>query len=108
MILSIYSKKGKSLIVCNVYLGGGFKYGDSLMYMESFTHIIEHIRKTGGIDARIFSIEYGLAPEVNYFRSKEDCVNGYRYLVNDLQLNPKKIVFGSYSIFARKVIPFIF
>lgn len=70
------------------------------MYMESFTHIIEHLKKTRGIDARIFSVEYGMNPEVNYERTKQDCLNGYKYLIQDLKLNPKKIVFGKFLLAA--------
>lgn len=77
--------------------GGGFRMGDSLMYMESFTHIIEHLRKARGLNVRIFSVDYAKTFENNYARSKEDCLNGYRYLVQDLKIDPKKIVFAGDS-----------
>ncbi|KAL7315952.1 hypothetical protein PS15m_005111 [Mucor circinelloides] len=77
--------------------GGGFRYGDSLMYMESFIHIIEYLRETRGLNVRIFSIEYNRMPEVNYYKTKEDCLNGYRYLINHVKIDPKKIVFAGDS-----------
>jgi acetyl esterase/lipase len=63
------------------------------MYMESFIHIIEHL-KAKGIEARIFSIEYRRNPEVDYHQTKEDCMDAYRYLIHDLNINSNKIVFG--------------
>jgi acetyl esterase/lipase len=62
--------------------------------MESFIQIIEHLKMSRGIKARIFSVEYGLNPEANYDRTKEDCLNAYRYLIQDLNIDSKKIVFG--------------
>lgn len=92
-VISYYTKR-VIVIMCNV--GGGFRMGDSLMYMESFTHIIEHLRTTRGLNVRIFSVDYGKMLDANYSRSKEDCMNGYRYLVQDLKIDPKKIVLGMY------------
>lgn len=67
------------------------------MYMESFIHIIEYLRETRGMNVRIFSIDYNRMPEVNYDRTKEDCLNGYRYLINHVKIDPKKIVFAGDS-----------
>lgn len=78
-------------------IGGGFRLGDSLMYMESFIHIIEYLKETRGLNIRIFSVEYNRMPEVNYYRTKEDCLNGYRYLINDVKIDPKTIVFAGDS-----------
>ncbi|GAA5801860.1 hypothetical protein HPULCUR_007315 [Helicostylum pulchrum] len=72
--------------------GGGFRAGNPTMYMESFIHIIDHIAKTRGMKTHIFSVEYAKIPDFKYFRAKEDCINGYRYLVQDLGIDPKKIV----------------
>lgn len=65
------------------------------MYMESFIHIIDHIEKTRDKKTRIFSVDYGLMPDFKHSKAKEDCLNGYRYLLNDLNIDPKKIVFGT-------------
>ena len=86
-----------TILVCGVTLfeiGGGFRVGDSLMYTESFKHIVDHLKSTRGMNVRIFSINYGMFPEAKYTQSKEDCIQGYRYLVEDLKINPKRIVFG--------------
>lgn len=72
--------------------------GDSLMYMDSFVEIIDHLKQTKGMDACIFSIDYSRSPEVKYNRTKEDCLNGYRYLVNELKIDPKRIVFSKRNI----------
>ncbi|KAI9484168.1 MAG: Alpha/Beta hydrolase protein [Benjaminiella poitrasii] len=90
------SAKEADLIIYYIH-GGGFRVGDSLMYMESFIHIIQYLKKTRDMNARIFSIEYNRMPEVNYRHTREDCLNGYRYLIEELKLNPKKIVFAGDS-----------
>ncbi|KAI8988092.1 Alpha/Beta hydrolase protein [Mycotypha africana] len=77
--------------------GGGFRFGHSLMYMESFIHIIEHLKKQKKLKTRIFSIEYSLMPKVTYDRTKQDCMEGYRYLIEDLKLDSKKIVIAGDS-----------
>lgn len=73
------------------------------MYMDSFIHIIDHTAKTRGMKTRIFSIEYGKIPDSNYVRAKEDCINGYRYLVQDLGIDPKKIIVGKVNKKRKKV-----
>jgi acetyl esterase/lipase len=77
-----------------LYTGGGFKIGNSTMYMDSFIHIIEHLRKTKGLDVRIFSIDYDMMPDVQYAKTKEDAMKGYMYLIQDLEINPKKVIVG--------------
>lgn len=84
-------------------LGGGFKMGHSLMYMESFIHIIDYLKEKRGIEARIFSAEYGMKPEVDYHRTKEDCMNAYRYLIQDLGISAKRIVFGRSLYVSRPI-----
>lgn len=71
--------------------------------MESFIHIIDHTAKTRGMKTRIFSVEYGKIPDFNYVRAKEDCINGYRYLVQDLGIDPKKIIVGKVNKKRKKV-----
>ncbi|KAG2210044.1 hypothetical protein INT47_003480 [Mucor saturninus] len=85
-----HTAKEADLIIYFIH-GGGFRVGHSLMYTDSFMRII-HRLKEKGMDARIFSIDYGLCPEVQFDRSKQDCMDGYRYLVKELQIDPKRIV----------------
>lgn len=62
------------------------------MYTDSFMEIIDCLLKTKNMVARIFTIDYSLAPEVQFDRTKQDCMDGYRYLVNELKVDPKHIV----------------
>lgn len=78
-------------------IGGGFRFGDSIMYMDSFMHIINHLKKTKGLNVRIFSIEYTRMPEVKYENTKQDCLDGYRYLVKALHVPANKIIFAGDS-----------
>ncbi|ORZ03500.1 Alpha/Beta hydrolase protein [Syncephalastrum racemosum] len=77
--------------------GGAFRMGHALMYMASFTTILEQLQKEHGIRARIFSIEYGLSPEVTWPQPREQCEEAYRYLVQDLGIPNSKIVMGGDS-----------
>lgn len=40
----------------------------------------------------MFSIDYNMAPEVNFSRTSADALGGYRYLVDELKIHPKRIV----------------
>ncbi|KAI8972752.1 Alpha/Beta hydrolase protein [Pilobolus umbonatus] len=77
--------------------GGGFRTGQSTMYMESYIHIIEYLKRKRNMNVRVFTVDYRRLPETNYYQTKEDCMTGYRYLVQDLGIDPKKIVFAGDS-----------
>lgn len=68
------------------------------MYTDSFMEITEYLQKTKNMDARIFSIEYSMSPEVQFERTKQDAIDGYRYLVQELGIDPKRIVFSKLII----------
>jgi hypothetical protein len=68
--------------------------GQPTMYLESYIHIIEYLKKTRNMDVRVFAVQYQMRPEVNYSTTKTDVMNGYRYLIEDLKINPQKVVVG--------------
>ncbi|KAI7884429.1 alpha/beta-hydrolase [Lichtheimia hyalospora FSU 10163] len=84
------------LVIMYVH-GGGFRLGNSLMYMSSFLHMIDRLEKVHGLRARIFSVEYRMCPEQQWPVSRQDCEKAYSYLVRDLQLDASKIVIGGDS-----------
>ncbi|KAI9497713.1 Alpha/Beta hydrolase protein [Zychaea mexicana] len=77
--------------------GGGFTIGDSLMYMTSYTYMIERFAQVHNIKARVFAVEYGLVPEVHWPKPREDVEEAYSYLIRDLKVNPAKVIFGGDS-----------
>jgi hypothetical protein len=68
--------------------------GQPTMYLESYIHIIEYLKKTRNMDVRVFAVQYQMRPEVNYSTTKADIMNGYRYLIEDLKINSQKVVVG--------------
>ncbi|KAG0163460.1 hypothetical protein DFQ28_000178 [Apophysomyces sp. BC1034] len=72
--------------------GGGFRIGYSTQYMDAFTCILERLKKTHGMSARILSVDYGLSPEVSWPEARNDCIHAYRYLVHELSVSPSRII----------------
>lgn len=70
--------------------------GHSLMYINSFINILKRLKKKHGISARIFAVDYRMVPEFTYPTPGEDCMAAYSYLVNDLSINPSRIIIGTY------------
>ena len=78
--------------------GGGFTIGDSLMYMTSYLYFIEQLAKVHNIKARVFAVEYGLAPETRWPQPRLDVEEAYSYLIRDLDVDPAKVIFGKLNM----------
>ncbi|CAO3618385.1 unnamed protein product [Cunninghamella blakesleeana] len=74
--------------------GGGFTVGNSVMYMPSFTYIINQLKKRFGMSCIILSVDYPLTP---YPNGLDACVEVYRYLLHDLGVAPSKIILAGDS-----------
>lgn len=84
-------------------VGGGFRIGYATQYLRSFLHIIEHVKNKHGLTARILSVEYTLTPEARYPTAQKECVRSYEYLVNELGIDPSKIIVGKYIYTALRL-----
>jgi len=71
---------------------GGFCYGHSKMSIETFQLIINHLRIKHHIRASILSLEYSLNPENVWPKACHEAMDAYRYLIDILGINPKKII----------------
>lgn len=71
--------------------GGGFVYGFSTIYMESYLLILNELKKQN-IRAAILSVDYSRSPECHYPVALNECVDAYRYLVHELSVSPARIV----------------
>ncbi|KAI8090478.1 Alpha/Beta hydrolase protein, partial [Thamnidium elegans] len=73
--------------------GGGFSMGHATMYMQSFQLIIQTLYKVYGKKASILSLEYSLSPEQVWPKACYESMDGYRYLIHELRIEPSKVIF---------------
>ncbi|RUS29436.1 Alpha/Beta hydrolase protein [Jimgerdemannia flammicorona] len=76
--------------------GGGYTSGHAAMFMDSWILWIEELKKHG-LNAKILSLEYGLAPMNKYPSQLQESLRAYKYLIEDLKIDPSKIILGGDS-----------
>ncbi|KAG0254982.1 hypothetical protein BGZ95_005891 [Linnemannia exigua] len=92
------SRVGEGCDLVVVYMhGGGFVQGYALQSLDQFKNIMRKTHQDYGVKVGYFSVEYRLAPEVPFPGGLEDCVNAYKALVTEYNVDPKRIVFGGDS-----------
>lgn len=92
MVIIIIKSYDRAFIHMKSKLGGGLCMGHSLMYMETFQLIINHLRNQHCIRASILSLEYSLTPEHVWPKQCNESIDAYRYLVDTLGIPPSKII----------------
>ncbi|KAI9281898.1 Alpha/Beta hydrolase protein [Sporodiniella umbellata] len=88
--------KKSDVIIFEIH-GGGFRVGNSTMYMDSFINWLRLFKQKHNMYACIMSVEYGLTPEHKYPGPLFECMAAYKYLTKDLGVSPNKIVFSGDS-----------
>ncbi|KAI8381370.1 Alpha/Beta hydrolase protein [Radiomyces spectabilis] len=79
------------LVIFNIH-GGAFRVGHCTMYMDAFIRWLQLLKTRHGLNAVIFSIEYGLAPENKYPGPVMECMAAFEYLTKTLQVPACQIV----------------
>lgn len=88
--------KNSNIVIFEVH-GGGFRVGNSTMYMDSFINWLTLFESKHNLNVCIMSIEYGLAPQCKYPEPIHECINAYKYLTQDLDVSPRKVIFSGDS-----------
>ncbi|KAF8983324.1 hypothetical protein BGZ46_010522 [Entomortierella lignicola] len=90
------SLKGVDIILLYAH-GGGFVFGDAEMYNNIFCSWVNHFKTVHNKNLRILSVDYGLAPQKKFPTQRDQFLSAYRFLVNEIKWNPRKIIFGGDS-----------
>ncbi|KAG0054328.1 hypothetical protein BGZ83_011434 [Gryganskiella cystojenkinii] len=90
------SLKGVDMIMLYAH-GGGFVFGDAEMYNNIFCSWVEHFKTVHGKNLRILSVDYDLAPKKKFPHQRDQFLSAYRFLVEEIKWNPRKIIFGGDS-----------
>ncbi|KAI9317196.1 Alpha/Beta hydrolase protein [Dichotomocladium elegans] len=78
--------------------GGGFRFGTSSQYMDSFMAIFKLFEENHQMkDVRILSIDYSLSPDATHPVALDECICAYRYLVHDLAVKASHIIIAGDS-----------
>ncbi|KAL1922493.1 uncharacterized protein VTP21DRAFT_10032 [Calcarisporiella thermophila] len=91
------SERGDPEIVILFMHGGGFAFGDALMFMSAYIKWVEKIKQVTGKRAALLSIEYSLSPEAKYPTQFNECVAAYKYLLEEKGFPAKRIIIGGDS-----------
>jgi len=100
-LLSIHFKTEESINVQDIYVfyihGGGFVEGSITGYSRAIVPLFDFIQKISlhsdeKLRFNIIMPEYRLAPEYLLPIAMEDCTDAYKYVINDLQINPDDII----------------
>ncbi|KAG0198093.1 hypothetical protein BGX28_008425 [Mortierella sp. GBA30] len=87
------SLKGVDIIMLYAH-GGGFIYGDAEMYNNIFCSWVEHFKTVHNKTLRILSLDYDLAPQKKFPTQRDQYLSAYRFLVQEIRWNPRKIIFA--------------
>ncbi|KAF9438539.1 hypothetical protein BGZ76_007070 [Entomortierella beljakovae] len=90
------SLKGVDIIMLYAH-GGGFVFGDAEMYNNIFCSWVNHFKDVHNKKLRILSLNYDLAPQKKFPHQRDQFLSAYRFLVNEIKWNPRKIIFGGDS-----------
>ncbi|KAG0046367.1 hypothetical protein BGZ83_008453 [Gryganskiella cystojenkinii] len=90
------SLKGVDMIMLYAH-GGGFVFGDAEMYNNIFCSWVEHFQTVHNKKLRILSVDYALAPKKKFPYQRDQFLSAYRFLVEEIRWNPRKIIFGGDS-----------
>ncbi|KAG0306780.1 hypothetical protein BGZ98_001741 [Dissophora globulifera] len=90
------SLKGVDIIMLYAH-GGGFVFGDAEMYNNIFCSWVQHFKEIHNKNLRILSVDYDLAPRKKFPHQRDQYLLAYRFLVNEIGWNPRKIIFGGDS-----------
>ncbi|KAK3812065.1 MAG: alpha/beta hydrolase fold-domain-containing protein [Benniella sp.] len=90
------SLKGVDIIMLYAH-GGGFVFGDAEMYNNIFCSWVQHFKTVHNKTLRILSVDYDLAPQKKFPYQRDQFLSAYRFLVNEIKWNPRKIIFGGDS-----------
>ncbi|KAF9355624.1 hypothetical protein BGX26_006314 [Mortierella sp. AD094] len=90
------SLKGVDMILLYAH-GGGFVFGDAEMYNNIFCSWVQHFKTVHNKNLRILSVDYDLAPQKKFPHQRDQFLSAYRFLVNEIKWNPRKIIFGGDS-----------
>ncbi|KAK3838973.1 MAG: Alpha/Beta hydrolase protein [Linnemannia gamsii] len=88
--------EGCDLVIFYIH-GGGFVQGYALQSLDLFKKIMRKTHQDHGVKVGHFSVEYRLAPEVPFPGGLDDCVNAYKALITEYNIDPKRIVLGGDS-----------
>ncbi|KAF9208259.1 hypothetical protein BGZ59_010726 [Podila verticillata] len=90
------SLKGVDIIMLYAH-GGGFVFGDAEMYNNIFCSWVQHFKTVHNKNLRILSVDYDLAPKKKFPYQRDQYLSAYRFLVEEIKWNPRKIIFGGDS-----------
>ncbi|KAI8150166.1 Alpha/Beta hydrolase protein [Fennellomyces sp. T-0311] len=79
------------IVFFNVH-GGGFRIGKYNMFMDTYIQWLRTLKVKFNVNAVIMSVEHRLSPEYKYPSATEDVVHAYDHLVNELKVDPAKII----------------
>ncbi|KAI9277048.1 Alpha/Beta hydrolase protein [Phascolomyces articulosus] len=84
------------VVIFNIH-GGGFRTGNSTMYMTSYITWLDMLQEKHGLDAIMMSVEYGLAPVHKYPGPVFECMKAYKHLTQELHVPSWKVIFSGDS-----------
>ncbi|KAI7849340.1 Alpha/Beta hydrolase protein, partial [Circinella umbellata] len=84
------------VVIFNIH-GGGFRSGNSTMYMKSYITWIDMLKEKHNLDAVMMSVEYGLAPANKYPGPLFECMKAYKHLTQELHVPAWKIILSGDS-----------
>ncbi|KAI9483572.1 MAG: Alpha/Beta hydrolase protein [Benjaminiella poitrasii] len=74
--------------------GGGFRFDLGKLYTSTFATWIRALEADKGIKSMVFVAKYRHGPEHLFPAAMDDVAKTYDWLVNNLQIDPKKIIIG--------------
>ncbi|KAF9206615.1 hypothetical protein BGZ49_002137 [Haplosporangium sp. Z 27] len=77
--------------------GGGFVDGFPLQTLGFMLKLMKHIQQKHGIKVGFLSIDYSLSPETPFPGALNECIEAYRSLVKDYNVDPKRIILAGES-----------
>ncbi|KAF9576955.1 hypothetical protein EC968_000080 [Mortierella alpina] len=87
------SLKGVDIIMLYAH-GGGFIFGDAEMYNNICCSWVRHFKSVHNKTLRILSLDYDLAPQKKFPTQRDQYISAYRFLVQEIKWNPRKIIFA--------------
>ncbi|ORX56757.1 alpha/beta-hydrolase [Hesseltinella vesiculosa] len=76
--------------------GGGFRMGTSLMYTETYIRLLQTLKNSFGVNARVCTMDYRFAPEWNVGQMLDAVLEVYKHLLSS-GVQPSKLIIGGDS-----------
>ncbi|KAI8350046.1 Alpha/Beta hydrolase protein [Mortierella sp. GBAus27b] len=77
--------------------GGGFIDGYPLQSLDTLRRVMKRAHKEHNLKIGFLTMDYGLSPEIPFPGALDECLDAYRSLIKEFNIDPKRIVFGGES-----------